>query len=125
MTRDDVQQLVDTALDELPEDIYEALADVEILVAESRADTEVLRAAVTISGEERAVIPQNFRGVFLGVALSDADDDEAPEPETCTGAIVLNAAMMKTGEDVIFTFFHEIGHALGLDEDEVAALGLG
>ena len=38
--------------------------------------------------------------------------------------IVLNAAKLLTAEDVSLTLLHEVGHALGFDEYEVAALGL-
>jgi len=71
-------------------------------------------------------LPEDFRGVYDGTTIEGVDEDageDAPAPPP-TGTIYLNAANLRTPEDVSVTLYHEVGHALGLDEDEVAALNL-
>jgi predicted Zn-dependent protease with MMP-like domain len=123
MKPEEVETVIDETLDTLPKRVTGAIADVQIYVAKSRSDTKTLREAVTKSGLQRVTVPQDFRALFMGepLAASEGDDEEA---DPVVGVIVFNAAMLRDSEDVVFTLLHEIGHALGLDEDEVAALGL-
>lgn len=123
MKTEEVEAVIDEALDTLPKRVTSAIADVQIYVAKSRGDTATLREAVTKSGMHKVTVPQDFRALFMGEPLAAAEgDDEESDP--VVGVIVFNAAMLRDSEDVVFTLLHEIGHALGLDEDEVAALGL-
>lgn len=122
MTVEQVELAISEALDALPADVTASIEDIGIFVAESRADTQTLREAVTESGQQAVTIPQNFRAVFIGEPMvADAEDED---PELASGVILFNAAMLRDEADVVFTLMHEIGHALGYDEDEVAALGL-
>lgn len=69
-------------------------------------------------------INSDAQGLFVGelsVVNSD-DEDELREPPS--GAIYLFASNLKTPAMVQTTLYHEIGHALGLDESEVDELGL-
>ena len=116
----------------LPEGVAAAIQNVTVHVARDRGDVEVLRAAVRDARIGTAKIPQNFRAVFMGIPLQtradeydpDAADSDAEPPARVRGAIVLNASLLRDQEDVMYTLLHEIGHALGYSEDEVAALGL-
>lgn len=119
MTVAEVEVLVDALVEQLPEAAVEALAEVSIHVARDRQDLEVLRAAIREAGAGRVAIPQDFRGMFLGQAIDDEDEEDE-----AAGVIVLNAAKLLTAEDVSATLLHEVGHALGFNEYEVAALGL-
>ena len=119
MTIAEVEILVDAVVGQLPAEAIDALAEVTIHVARDRQDLEVLSAAVLEAGKGAVAIPDNFRALFLGDAIDD-DDDESQ----ASGVIVLNAAKLLTAEDVSLTLLHEVGHALGFDEYEVAALGL-
>jgi predicted Zn-dependent protease with MMP-like domain len=119
MTVSEVESLVDEIVQQLPAAALSALAEVTIHVARDRGDGEVLCAAVREAGKGAVAIPEDFRALFLGDAIEDdAEDAEA------SGVIVLNAAKLITAEDVSLTLLHEVGHALGFDEYEVAALGL-
>jgi predicted Zn-dependent protease with MMP-like domain len=115
---------VESALDDLaahlPAALLEACGDIPIHVAANRQDLAVLRRAVAESGMQAVSIPQDFRAVFLGAPIGDDEEEE----ELPDGVIVLNASKLRDVQDVLDTLLHEYGHALGLDEDEVAALGL-
>jgi hypothetical protein len=124
MTPAAVEEETDQLLELLPEWLTDAVADLEIYTARDRDDLEVLRAAVRAAGQTRVMIPRNFRAVFLGTPLDPAADDEAADVERPQGVLVLNASMLRSTQDVLDTLLHEFGHALGYDEDEIAALGL-
>ena len=125
MTVPEVEDVVNQVVgEELPDEWADALAGITIHVAASRADVGVLRAAVAESGQKAVRIPRDFRGLFMGTPVdpaADLDDEETAGP---VGVVVLNAAMLESPDDVQDTLIHEFGHALGLDEDEIAALGL-
>lgn len=120
----EVQDCADQMLAALPAAMVNACGDITIHVARDRGDLAVLKAAVKESGQGAVAIPRNFRAVYLGTPLDPAGDDEDLEVDGPTGTIVLNAAMLGDPEDVLYTLLHEMGHALGYDEDEIAALGL-
>lgn len=117
MTKAEADQVAGEVMAELEEEIAEVLDDVTVYVVDGRADPE-LKEAIRNAGLLRAAIPGNFRGIFLGVQATD--DGATPE-----GSIVLNARNLSTAAEVRDTLAHEIGHALGMDEEEVENLGLG
>jgi predicted Zn-dependent protease with MMP-like domain len=124
MQKAEAEACTNQMLGYLPDELAETIGDLTIYVAADRQDLEVLRAAVKESGQGRVAIPQNFRAVYLGTPLDPAVDDESDDVELPKGVIVLNASMLRNEQDVLDTLLHEIGHALGYDEDEIAALGL-
>jgi predicted Zn-dependent protease with MMP-like domain len=124
MKVDEVRSHIDEAIANLSPGVREAISQVAIFVAESRQDTMTMRQAVHAAAQGDTAIPQDFRAVFLGVPLDGAADEEDPDPELADGVFLFNAELLQGAEDVVYTLLHEIGHALGLDEDEVAALGL-
>lgn len=127
MTVEEVDAVVHGFALAAPAELMAAIANVTVHVARDRQDLAVLRAAVREAGQGPIAIPQNFRAVFIGEQLDQvaaASDDVEAAVESIKGVIVLNAAKLLTPQDVYDTLLHEIGHALGYDEDEVAALGL-
>lgn len=126
----EVEECVNDVATMLPAGVAAAIQNVTVHVARDRGDVEVLRAAVRDAKIGTAKIPHNFRAVFMGHPLEAADeydpdaDPDAEPPARVRGAIILNASLLRDSEDVLYTLLHEIGHALGYSEDEVAALGL-
>lgn len=76
--------------------------------------------------------PPGVRGVFLGrqaATVDGAEIDEALIDDAAAlvpprGFVFLVAENLADADDVRATLLHEIGHALGLDESQVAELGL-
>jgi predicted Zn-dependent protease with MMP-like domain len=123
MTKAETESIVDQVMDAIPPEIAEALADVRVFVVDGRADPE-LREAIRHAELERASVRRDFRGLYLGTTARALDaGDELPQlPE---GSIVINCQAVGSVEDIRDTLAHEMGHALGLSEEEVENLGLG
>lgn len=111
MDVDTVETIVEWALLNMDKSIVDALEDVEIAIIDTVADAPDLE------------LDADARGCFFGYETTgDDDDDEEGEPPT--GVIVLVASALADDEDVQKTLFHEVGHALGLSEEDVENLGL-
>lgn len=124
MTGAEVEACVNELAQHLPAELVEAMGEITIHVARDRYDVEVLDAAMDEAGQGPVEIPEDFRALYIGTPIDPAADPEAEDVEPPAGVIILNAAMLETADDVTHTLLHELGHALGYDEDEVAALGL-
>lgn len=104
------------------------LAHVLEVVGEiSRATPEPVRNA--LAGVEMVVcrkpfggMPADVRGMYQGDFTNDTDDELVCDPPV--GCIFLVADNLVDKDDARAVLLHEIGHALGLDEHEVAGLGL-
>lgn len=113
------QQLaVQTLGDDFGPGVLQALRRVEIRMCATEA--ELARFAGPLQA--------GTRGMFLGTPMHAADDleldDEEAERIPPSGFIFLISANLADADDLRLTLYHEVGHALGLDESEVAALGL-
>ena len=127
MTPAEVEAYVDDFAQTAPERLVAAIQNITVHVVRDRGDADGLRAAVREAGQGPVTIPQDFRAVFLGTPIDPdaaAADDVDEVIESIQGVIVLNAAKLLAPQDVFDTLLHEIGHALGYDEEEVALLGL-
>jgi predicted Zn-dependent protease with MMP-like domain len=125
VTKADAEACVDQVMDALDEGLAEALGDVTVYIVEGRTDPE-LRAAIQNAGMPRALVRQDFRGLYLGTCARTLDEDAGGElPDMPAGSIVLNSQALEDLADVRDTLAHEIGHALGMSEAEVENLGLG
>lgn len=106
-----VETIAEWVLLNLPRPITDALDDIEIAIIDTVADAPDLE------------LEPDARGCFFGYETQGEDDaDEEGKPPV--GVIVLVASALVDDEDVQKTLFHEIGHAVGLSEEEVADLGL-
>ncbi|MBW1686775.1 MAG: metallopeptidase family protein [Deltaproteobacteria bacterium] len=107
------------ALDNLPRSIREYVADVPVLV-EDWPSRQLLA--------EENVSPQ-ILGIYLGVPRTEAE--ASAQPQDLTRVILFKKNLEKIcrdGEDLIeqiqITVRHEIGHHLGLSEEDLERLGL-
>ena len=119
MPEEDFQRAVQEALDNLPRSVREYIAEVPILV-EAFPSRELVR-------QER-VSPQ-ILGIFIGVPRTQAAmTEQVPDLDR---VILFKSNLEKICRDrdelidqIQITVRHEIGHYLGLDEDDLDRLGL-
>jgi predicted Zn-dependent protease with MMP-like domain len=133
--------IIDGLMRGLPSQITESLEEVEVLVCESpaAATSELLADATesaaeenkTLTAEERAelTLPADCKGCFLGDPMektddSDPDADDSDVVYDPEGTIIFCANNIESPDAAVLVFLHEVGHALGLGEDEVKELGL-
>lgn len=115
----------------MPREIGKQLEDVEIIVAPTpEIGTQELNEIIeTDDGKELEPLPADCKGAFIGEQMEvEEDADGEGEFETASlpnGAIVLIAGNIANTEEAALVLLHEIGHALGMDEEGVKALGLG
>lgn len=115
----------------LPRQIGKQLEDVEFIICDTPelATEEVKELVELAEGEVFEPIPADAKGVFIGEPLeredSDGEEDDFETVALPSGLIVIVASNVKDTDEATLICLHEIGHALGLDEDGVKALGLG
>lgn len=83
-----------------------------------------------VDPEEPQATPPDVLGLFVGDTLHElAEDASAQLPPTIylfqRNLERIAADEEELREQIAITLFHEVGHLLGLDEDEVDAMGLG
>lgn len=119
VTDDEFDAIVEETLERLPDMFRRAIAHMRI-VREPTPAPELAEGAPLDT-------PPDALGLFVGPTIHDVDG-EAELPATIylfrrnLERLVGDAGAL--GREVRITLLHEIGHALGLDEDEVAAMGL-
>lgn len=113
--------MVEKSISELPERVRRELEQVPVLV-EPLPSREVL-------GTESPVLSPDILGLFVGRHLMDRTHDE---PASAPGAIYLFRQNLlrsctdreELAKEIRITVQHEVGHLLGLDEDELDEWGL-
>jgi predicted Zn-dependent protease with MMP-like domain len=113
--------IVDQSLRELPERVRTHLEEIPVLV-EPLPPKDLLVA-------DRPHLPPDILGLFVGRHLMDRRHDDVP---TSPGAIYLfRRNLLRIASDredlareIRITVQHEVGHLLGLDEDDLEAWGL-
>ena len=75
-------------------------------------------------------VPADILGLFAGFSRLESSGDESAEHPPTIYLFQRNLERSASGaeeliEEIRVTLFHEIGHLLGLDEDQVDAMGLG
>ena len=114
LTVDDArfEQLVDDALDSVPDALFEAMDNVVVLIADRHPDEP------------------DLLGLYEGVALTERDTTYSGFlPDTITiyrGAL---CSFCSTEDELVHevavTVIHEIAHHFGIDEETLHALGWG
>lgn len=104
------ERIVAEVLDELPDEIYDSLDNLAILVEQSDPDN------------------MDLLGVFEGVSLLDRGIDYAGVlPDRISifvdAHLALGLNKQETAKEIRRTVLHEIAHHLGIDEDRLHELG--
>ncbi len=119
MAEEDFRKAVDEALQNLPLSIREYIDSVLVLV-EDFPSLDLMR---------RENVSPQILGMFLGVASTDAD--HSAQALDVDRVIIFKRNLEKVCRDrdelieqIQITLRHEVGHYLGLDEDDMERLGL-
>jgi predicted Zn-dependent protease with MMP-like domain len=120
MHRDELQRDLEEVIRELPERVALALRDVPIVI-------EDLPSRAMMEGAEH--LAPDILGLFVGVALGEGSVfDSVHEPNVVylfqRNLERVSGSREELLEEARITLVHEIGHYLGLDEDELAERGL-
>lgn len=121
LTFDEIFALVEEILSTVPDPLRETLKDVAIVVEE--------RPSMAFLMAHDPPLDPLLLGFFDGVPLSEQSVFDAPAAPTRILVFSENIAFIasdgeKLYEELAITLKHEIGHYLGLDEDDLAARGL-
>lgn len=122
MRRNAFVKVVGEAIDALPEELRVHLDEVPVVV-QDLPEKDVL---VDVEGEE---ISPTVQGLFIGHTLRDRSVFNTPQMPPTIFIYQRNLERMcYTREELIHeisqTLYHELGHYLGLEEDELEARGL-
>lgn len=118
-------------LAELPQPVHDTLEHVTVAVLATtpphiRTDAKGLFVGVpqSATAEEEEADDDGGCGPVYDVDAAGELVEAEGSPAQARGQILLFAANLASPEDLERTVCHEIGHALGLDEWDVAELGL-
>lgn len=122
LSDDELDAVVHDAIEQLPPRIKQALDDVAILV-EEYPDEDLLK-------ESDPALPPDLLGLFSGATHAERSTSTASGALPGTIHVFrrniehFGAERDEVVDELRVTLLHEIGHALGMDEDELHKLGL-
>jgi predicted Zn-dependent protease with MMP-like domain len=123
LTDEEVEKLVEQAIGKLHSGLQELLANVAIVLDEVPSLDVLLQYHPPAS-------PLEILGYFSGHSVMEKSTDE-PWSQIPASIVLFRRNLSRISSDrdelieqIRITLFHEIGHFLGLDEDEVAERGL-
>jgi len=113
--------LVEQSLRELPERVRNELSDVQVLV-------EPLPSRALLTGG-RPALPPDILGLFVGRHLLERSHSDVPDVPVAIHLFRRNllracADREELAKEIRVTLQHEVGHLLGLDEDDLEEWGL-
>jgi predicted Zn-dependent protease with MMP-like domain len=121
LDEDEIQKLVEDIYARFPEEIQDVLGNVAIVLEDLPSEELLLCCDPPLD--------PLLLGLFEGIPLPDQSTFDAPQGITQIRLFTSNLALIaedseRLVEELEVTLKHEIGHFLGLDEDELAARGL-
>jgi len=119
MTRDDFRNLVEDALDTIPQHFRDAMQNIAIVVEDEPTGEQLAQVEIEP--------PDTLLGLYEGTPLTERrwdDGNRLPDKITLFQNPIENSS---DGEDDVViaigeTLIHEIGHYFGLSEDEIEAI---
>lgn len=121
VSRDEVEEMVSAIIDQLPEPLHEALANVPILLEDLPGD-EILF-------DSDPPLDPLLLGLFLGIPLTEQSVFQ--QPGDVTRILLFQKNIERIAGDratlereLWITLKHEIGHFWGLSEEQLAEMGL-
>ena len=121
LTQREFRRLVRQALQELPSEIRHALENLAILEEDWPSGDDLEAAEI----EDR----HHLFGLYTGVPLSEREGGLSPLPDTIIlfrRPIELACASQKEViHEIRVTLLHEVGHYLGMSEEDLERLGYG
>jgi predicted Zn-dependent protease with MMP-like domain len=123
MSEEEFQECADQALDGLPQRFKEVMRDQLTLIIEPHPSVEILR-------EEDPPMDPTILGLYTGIPLPER------EPSQLSGVLPDHIHLFQRNieraaadretliSEITVTLYHEIGHFLGLDEDDLEELEL-
>jgi len=123
LTREAFDEEVQRAVALLPEQFQECL-DRVLVIVQDLPDIQFAQAAA-----DRASLSPDMLGMFDGVPLPDEEHAAESSRSTAIYLFQRNLERMAHGrsdltQEIRITFWHELGHYLGFEEDDMDRLGL-
>ena len=120
LTGSEFQRLVRQAFQELPVQFEHSLENVAILVEDWPTGDDL---------KEAGMEGHDLFGLYTGVPLPEREGGLAPSPDTITLFQRPIESACGSREDVVreirITLLHEVGHYLGMGEEDLEKLGYG
>ena len=122
LSASEFEELVEQAAEELPDNFREALATVAVVI-------DPMPTAALVEAPHSGY-PPDVLGLFAGLPLHEREARGHGEMPATIFLFQRNLERISPDrealcEEVRITLYHELGHALGFDEDGVDGMGLG
>lgn len=128
MKLDELEAVATKFAAEIDPQVSEKLEEVTIICCATVKDVETLMTSeLDYDMANEGPLPSDMKGEFYGDPLEVEEDDDGTKEIVydAEGEIFLVASNIANEEEAAKILMHEVGHALGLSEHDVAALGLG
>ncbi|MDC4232785.1 metallopeptidase family protein [Actinomyces sp. B33] len=111
MNREEFESLVADALDEIPEEFWEQVDNLVVLVED----------------DPPADMEPDLLGLYDGVALTERDDYAGVLPDRIlvfrNPTLAMCRDAREVAEEVRITVLHEFGHYFGIDDEQLHEMG--
>ncbi len=121
LTQREFHRLVDRAFRDLPPNVAASLENLAILIEDSPSGDDLESAG--LEGRDQLF------GLYTGIPLPEREGGPPPLPDTITifQRAIESACTSRRQviEEIRVTLLHEVGHYLGMSEEDLEGLGYG